>query len=65
MSRATNHPSPADDSAADASAEAHAYRHLSEAISLKDTVASMRGDSPPDPSGERNAFIAAAINAGG
>ena len=44
---------------------AQAYRHLPETISLAETVASMRGDSPPEASGERNDFIAAAINAGG
>lgn len=45
--------------------EAWAYRHLPEVISVEDTVASVRGDSPSDPCGEQNAFIAAAIKAGG
>ena len=42
-----------------------AFRHLPDTVSLEDTVASIRGDSPSPPSGEANAFIAAAVNAGG
>jgi hypothetical protein len=34
-------------------------------ISREDTVASVKGDSPAESGGEENAFIAAAINAGG
>jgi hypothetical protein len=60
MSNSAHDPHPTDDGA-----EAQKYRHLPEAISLEDTVTSMRGDSPSEASGERNDFIAAAINAGG
>lgn len=52
-------------SAADGRVEAQPFRHLPVATSVEDTVASMRGDSLPDPLDGRNAFIAAAINAGG
>ena len=60
MSNAAKHPDPMENRA-----EAQAYRHLPEMIPVADTVASMRGDSPPEASGERNDFIAAAVNAGG
>jgi hypothetical protein len=42
-----------------------AFRHLPDVISLEDTVTSIRGDVPASFSGEDNAFIAAAVNAGG
>jgi hypothetical protein len=58
MSNAANHPHPTDD-------RAQAYRHLPEVIPLEDTAASIKCDSPSEASGEENAFIAAAISAGG
>ena len=45
--------------------EAAAFRHLPPAVALEDTRTSMRGDDPPDPLGERNAFIDDAIHTGG
>lgn len=58
MAKAAGHPS--SDGAAP-----KAFWHLPDAIRVEDTVTSIRGDLPPEPSGERNAFIAAAVNAGG
>jgi hypothetical protein len=59
MARAENRPNAA------TRTDPEAFSHLPDAISVEDTVTSIRGDSPPDPSGERNAFIDAALNAGG
>jgi hypothetical protein len=45
--------------------ETSPFRHLPQPAVLEDTVTSIRGDVPPDPDGGRNAFIAAAVEAGG
>ena len=46
-------------------AAAERFRHLPDRTPLEDTVASIPGDLPAEAGGERNPFIAAALNAGG
>ena len=41
------------------------FRHLPAPVRLEETVATTRGDSPPEAIGEQNEFIAAALRAGG
>jgi hypothetical protein len=59
VSEATEEPSGATVAAPEA------FRHLPDVIAIEDTITSIRGDFPPGPSGEQNAFIAAAVDAGG
>jgi hypothetical protein len=42
-----------------------AFRRLPDAVVLEDTVESVRNTVPLEPAGERNAFIDAALQAGG
>jgi hypothetical protein len=42
-----------------------AFRHLPRAVALEDTVESVPSDVPFRPTDERNAFIEAAVQAGG
>ena len=41
------------------------FHHLPDGVVLEDTVLSVLGDVPSEPAGERNAFIDAALQAGG
>jgi hypothetical protein len=42
-----------------------AFRHLPEPVRLEETVSTTRGNATPELLGEPNAFIAAAVHAGG
>ena len=54
-----------EDATATNGATTDAFRHLPAPVRLEETVATTRGDSPPEAIGEQNAFIAAALHAGG
>ena len=41
------------------------FRHLPDRVALEDTVESVPGDGSADPAAERNAFLDAALQAGG
>ena len=58
-------PMSTDDEDATGGATTDAFRHLPAPVRLEETVATTQSDSPPEDIGEQNAFIAAALNAGG
>jgi hypothetical protein len=53
------------DSSASQRPTSEAFRYLPHAVALEDTVESAHSDVPFEPTDERNAFIEAAVQAGG